>query len=519
MASPTEAEMETQWQNAVAIIENFDTNNTIANDINTYEVTYESDFVSEQASASQQVRTAAASVLDLAEALLTPVFLGYALHIVEDPAGSADEAIDRMYDYFIAQSKTIVARVFAYGTPAAGASNTGTGTLRRLTVDENAYDLEAQFTEVKTFTCSADGNTGTNTHQTSFAVKGQAEGVDSLLIRGSGLETVITSKSSADSILGNPTFSQYAIAGTVATGAPYTLVSGDTITNWQLLDAAGTATDETLYELTVTAADIYRIVDGDTTPTAVRVDASHTLKQDFSDVGISLNALVPVDLLLPIKRESSATGNLVVTMGAMSKTIDTSTLNNAAYNAVFFDQDKDQWPLNITLNDAALTLAWTRTAGELVYDELTLVAYDLIDGTYWVLHSGATPFLLADSFTATDTLASDSKLQQWLWRAFNRYLPSATTATGITAAGGRTFTFADSNPDTLTLSTGSLITDNYVPGQTLTVAGTSSNNGTYTIDTVTALVITVISTDTFVAEGPLSATATLAAVASVSDPA
>jgi len=35
---------------------------------------------------------------------------------------------------------------------------------------------------------------------------------------------------------------------------------------------------------------------------------------------------------------------------------------------------------------------------------------------------------------------------------------------------------------------------------------------------VTATVITVVSTDTFAAEGPLSATATLAAVASVSDP-
>jgi len=79
-------------------------------------------------------------------------------------------------------------------------------------------------------------------------------------------------------------------------------------------------------------------------------------------------------------------------------------------------------------------------------------------------------------------------------------------ATPITATGGRTFTF-DSTNDTITLSSGDLLADGYVEGGTVTVAGTTSNNGTFVIDTVTATVITVIGS--LVDEGPLSATATL----------
>ena len=79
-------------------------------------------------------------------------------------------------------------------------------------------------------------------------------------------------------------------------------------------------------------------------------------------------------------------------------------------------------------------------------------------------------------------------------------------ATLITASGGRTFTF-DSTGDTITLSSGDLLADGYVEGGTVTVFGTTSNNGTYVIDTVTATVITVIGSLTD--EGPLSATATL----------
>jgi hypothetical protein len=76
----------------------------------------------------------------------------------------------------------------------------------------------------------------------------------------------------------------------------------------------------------------------------------------------------------------------------------------------------------------------------------------------------------------------------------------------LTAAGGRTLTWATAG-DTITASTGSFHTDGYAVGDKLIVTGTSSNNGTFTITSVTATVITV--SENLVDEGPLSATATI----------
>ncbi|CAN5350472.1 hypothetical protein BH10PAT1_BH10PAT1_1050 [soil metagenome] len=75
----------------------------------------------------------------------------------------------------------------------------------------------------------------------------------------------------------------------------------------------------------------------------------------------------------------------------------------------------------------------------------------------------------------------------------------------ITAAGGRTLTFATAK--TITASTGSYITDGYSVGDVVDIAGTTNNNGTFTINTITATVMTV--NETLIAEGPLSATATI----------
>lgn len=83
---------------------------------------------------------------------------------------------------------------------------------------------------------------------------------------------------------------------------------------------------------------------------------------------------------------------------------------------------------------------------------------------------------------------------------------AAPAATEIVAAGGRTLTFAASGK-TITASSGSFLADGYRPGRDLVVAGSSDNNGTFTIVSVTATVIVV--EEDLTDEGPLSATATL----------
>lgn len=86
--------------------------------------------------------------------------------------------------------------------------------------------------------------------------------------------------------------------------------------------------------------------------------------------------------------------------------------------------------------------------------------------------------------------------------------PTNPTATTITAAGGRTLTFAATAGYTITASSGNFSSDGYIVGAPIVVAGTTSNNGTFTILRVVSATVLVVD-GPLVAEGPLSATATL----------
>lgn len=80
----------------------------------------------------------------------------------------------------------------------------------------------------------------------------------------------------------------------------------------------------------------------------------------------------------------------------------------------------------------------------------------------------------------------------------------------VTARATRTLTY-DSATKTITASSGNFEDDGYKVGMTLTSSGTTSNNTTFTITAVSALVLTVA--EAVADEGPLSSLATLSATA------
>lgn len=63
-----------------------------------------------------------------------------------------------------------------------------------------------------------------------------------------------------------------------------------------------------------------------------------------------------------------------------------------------------------------------------------------------------------------------------------------------------TIAFVASTPATITDSASAFVTEEFAAGQTLTVTGTTSNNGTYTIASVVVGAITLVSGDTLTAE-------------------
>jgi len=73
--------------------------------------------------------------------------------------------------------------------------------------------------------------------------------------------------------------------------------------------------------------------------------------------------------------------------------------------------------------------------------------------------------------------------------------------------GSPSLTFADANPDTITRSAGSFVSDGFVAGDIVTVAGSSNNDDTYVVQTVAALVLTLAAAETLTAEGPVASCA------------
>jgi hypothetical protein len=71
---------------------------------------------------------------------------------------------------------------------------------------------------------------------------------------------------------------------------------------------------------------------------------------------------------------------------------------------------------------------------------------------------------------------------------------------------GNTVTFADADPDTITRASGDWTTL-FSVGDKITVLNSTSNDGVYTIATVTALVITLVAADSLAAETQTTETA------------
>lgn len=70
----------------------------------------------------------------------------------------------------------------------------------------------------------------------------------------------------------------------------------------------------------------------------------------------------------------------------------------------------------------------------------------------------------------------------------------------VTMTGTPNLNFADANPDTITRTTGSWITDGFIDDMSIVITTSVSNNSTFTIDTLTATTITLVAIDTLVVE-------------------
>lgn len=442
--APTEAEIQAQWRAGIDIIEtlrnHFD--GTIAGaggKLDTLTQILEGEYLpAEYTRLMGQIRAQCSDVVSPAYAsqVITPALFEYGKILAADAtyglgAGyrAPGDIFASLYDWFHDKSLSVTSRGITFDTtPTAGAGNTGNGTISRLTIDENAYNIEACTIEKKQFVCRADQNSGTEEHAETFEMIGEPSSFDSLL-RGSfgsgdSARTVITSKhagtGSGGSLLQNSSFSQYAAA------------SAPKFTGWT--ETAGGA------YISQDATNYYRSHPNATTNASLKMDGGSgtvTVTQPLSAMRVRrLDPNTPYFLRVMVNKTigSAVGGSVTVTMGGVSKTVTISALASG-WAEITIDFNEDCWFKNFNQDSFGISISWTSsTSGYLLVDDVIFSPWDLIDGTYWCIRQNAaspTSWLQDDILTLTDTggAPGTGKIQYWLWVAGFGYLPTSGSPT------------------------------------------------------------------------------------------
>lgn len=439
----------------------------------------------------------------------------------EDPSSPA--VWRHVFDFFHANNQSLKQSADTYDTSwSAGAANVAAGeTLVRVIEDELGYRLVGFEPDSFELRCTRDARRTGVPHREFFLFKPTTTArPDNLDYTGSAMPPVeIEGHHSGLAIIKNATFK---------TRSPLTSVTA--------LTSLGSWTPNSdLANYQVDTAIGYRREPGDTSAIGLKVLADDTLYQDLvATGGARFNVDEPFLIAVRVYRYGSATGNATLRIsptigsGGVSATVALGDLGSNAWGTLILAVDKDAWPANWNANDVKIQLTTGSLATSnmawagVIFSPLKRVGgYATPAGRggmgQWIGYlGGQTAAVRDDVWTLADTEGARGVNSFWLLRKA-RYgnLPTRADAAEITAAGGRTFTFATSD-DSITLSSGNLTDDGYYAGMKLTIADTSSNDGVKTIasiDSATKMTVEENLTD----EGPLSATATLNATAPIAD--
>lgn len=423
MAAPTEAEATTQLVNAVRVLEQIrefgetDATNLLGV-IDTADQALEGDYSSAISSALAGMRSTYAANLSQAtiRSLITPVLRHWARAANIEPRYSPEKILDLLHDRMVdTTAARISSRQFVFGAAVAGGANVGNGTILRATVDRDNFQTQAKFAEVLTFLCDRDMNSGTEEHEEEFEVRGEDSGRDAIELLGSGVLGRIKCRSARNSMLRNASLD--AFSGTAAVPTAITSWTVDVIANVQM--------DQ---------VNFYRGFPGDATPASLRLNTNVQVSQALENARVQQFDTKRTYMLQLAFNRAVGGGDGTLTLRLGSRSIAVVLAAQAGWNILRVAIDQNSWPERFNEDNLDIRIELTlRTVGYTLIDDVLLLPFDKLAGNWLLGVGGATNFLLADSFSITDTEAATGIIQRMLWRGFDKSLPNATGA-GITIA-------------------------------------------------------------------------------------
>lgn len=418
MASPTWAEITAQFKLGVDVIEDARVHydGTQIAQLDAMVQTSEGDYLPYAYAAWAAVERAqfSGSVSPArAQALVYP-FLAEVCKLAGFPdIADVAEMFQRVYDYMYANTYTFKYRNMSFGAVSAGGSNTGTGTINRLTKDERNYNTENGHGELKTARCTSDGNiSGGQRNGETFEIYGVNASKDDLGVAGSGeayrrraVYGAHCGGGNGGSLLSNASFSSFSSGGTVTTKFP----------GWTI---------DTLANVTQNTSVYYRSYPGASTDASLQFDGNAVLSQKLSVQGTKLKQRAPYYLQGVYNRQTgSGDGTLTIRMGSQSTAVVLAA--QTGWNIIRIALGQANWYRTFVEDDLDITVELaSRSTGYVLFDDFVFVEMDNFDGSFYTVVGGATPFRLDDSFTWTDAVTlGTGKCSDWIYRATGRVLP------------------------------------------------------------------------------------------------
>ena len=183
---------------------------------------------------------------------------------------------------------------------------------------------------------------------------------------------------------------------------------------------------------------------------------------------------------------------------------DVETLLNDTDNRMWTAGELLQW-----LNDGMVDIVsrsqclQTTETIELVSNQLEYTitsTYHSIKGVHYIDQDAGIKALIKGSPMSVGLVEDVDEPVYWYdWAGKIGVYPVDTITPTVTDTE-ITFAFVDSNPDTITDSANGFLTAGYAAGMQISVSGSTSNDGVYTISSVAAGTITLVATDSLTAE-------------------
>lgn len=426
--TPTASEIQTQWKNALIILEKL---RAIADSayvgasgfFDDLDQVLEGTYTPASLTGAMSRFRAGLSQLvsdTTAREFLDPCLFEYARLLGWPQVNPADIA-RKLAEYFDANSQSTTSRAITFAsTGTAGGSNVGNGVLLRLTVNQYNEPIEnVTAPDTKTFRCIADASSGANRHAELFSVESLTSSPDWLGLGAAGsgisqrtIRALHCGTGEGGSWLRNGSFSTYSASATPK------------FDGWTEVSSGASLAQD--------AVNFYRSHPGASTDASLRMNATGgsdiTIRQAFANLRVrQFNPDVPMVLSVMVNKTvgSGASGDVTLRIGSSS--VDTSVASiGSGWQRITVPFTEDCW--HALFNDGTIDveLTWEASgSGYLLFDDMILHPMTEIDGTYFALFGGSTPFVAKDLFTVADTGGTPGTgiINHWLWRAGYVSLP------------------------------------------------------------------------------------------------